>query len=74
MTNEEIIAYQAKERAFAETDLGKAFLKFESATERAWVLGSEDGFNDRYRKATKDAWDEQATTRKVFREMLEKLV
>lgn len=73
MTNEEIIAHQAKERAFAETDLGKAFLAFESATARAWVLDTEDGFNDRDRKATKDAWERQAATRKIIREMLEKL-
>jgi hypothetical protein len=73
MTNEEIVAYRAKERAFAKTDLGKAFLAFESATARAWIFDTEDRFNDRDSEATKNAWEKQASTRKVIREMLEKL-
>jgi len=74
MTNEEIVAYQAKERAFAETELGKAFLKFERATSRAWVLDTEDGFTDKDRKSTKDAWTAQRQARQEFRDILDRLV
>jgi hypothetical protein len=74
MTNEEIIAYQTKERAFAQTPLGKAFHKFENATARAWQLDIEDSFTDRNRKATRDAWAAHSAARQEFREMLEKLV
>ncbi len=73
MTNEEIIAYQAKERAFTETPLGKAFVAYENATVRAWVLDTEDSYTDRSRKATKDAWEKHKAARAEFREMLEKL-
>lgn len=73
MTNEEIIAHQAKERAFAATPLGAAFLKFESATARAWQLDTEDSHTDRYRASTRDAWEKHRIARAEFRAMLEKL-
>lgn len=40
---------------WANTPVGKALSRFESAVIRAWVLDTEDSFRDQDRKATKEA-------------------
>jgi hypothetical protein len=35
--------------------VGKALTRFETAVVRAWVMDTEDSFNDKDRKATKEA-------------------
>lgn len=47
MTNEEILAYQAKERAFAETAIGKAFIRFKLAHSHYWQADNSDSISDR---------------------------
>lgn len=74
MTHEEIIAYRAKERAFASTELGKAFIAFEQATIRAWVADTEDSFTNRDRASTKKAWAAYRQAKNTFRALLDKLV
>lgn len=47
MTNEEIVAHQRRAREFAETEVGKAFLRFENAHLRYWQQDSNDHISDR---------------------------
>lgn len=47
MTNEEIIAYQAKERAFLDTPIGQAFHRFKNAHSHYWQADGSDGVSDR---------------------------
>ncbi len=56
MTRDELVAYQAKEKAFAATPVGAAFLKLKNAHARAWIQDTEDSFTDKERKSTKEAW------------------
>lgn len=71
MTNEEIVAHQAKERAFYETDLGKAFYKYESALIRYWQNDQNERMSDRRLRELSDASD---TARKEFRQKLDELM
>jgi hypothetical protein len=47
MTNEEIIAHQRREHEFAETEVGKAFRRFESAHSRYWQMDSHESVSYR---------------------------
>ncbi len=71
MTNEEIIAYQAKERAFAETPVGAAFNRFKNAHARAWQMDTEDSFTDKDRKGTKEAWKKAEAAEAELRSLLD---
>jgi hypothetical protein len=71
MTNEEIVAWQAKERAFLATPIGKAFYKFKSA----YFNMASDEYNDcvSYERLKLDAVAAEEAERE-FRAELEKLM
>lgn len=74
MTNDEILALQAKEKEFVANPIGLAFNKFENAIIRAWVLDTEDSFTERDRVATRQAHELANRRRTEFKEMLTALL
>ena len=63
MTIENIIAYQRAWKEFAETPVGKAFVKFESATVRYWQA---DGNENLSTKRLRELDEAMRTARKEF--------
>jgi hypothetical protein len=74
MTRGELLAYQKKEKAFAETEIGKAFLKFKAAYHKAIARDTEDSFTDKNRRSTQEAWKEALETERAFRALLDPFV
>ena len=62
MNKEEILAYQAKEKTFYDTEIGKAFWKYESAHARYWQADPDENISfsrlDKLDKANKVAREE----------------
>jgi hypothetical protein len=71
MTNQEIIMFQQREKAFAATPIGRAFLRFKNAHARAWAQDTEDSFTDKNRKSTKEAWEVANQAERDLRRLLE---
>lgn len=71
MTNEEIAAYQQKERAFLDTEIGKAFHRFKLAHSRMWQNDHRDDLSDRKIREISDA---EAAAEKHFRTLLDQLM
>lgn len=75
MTNEEIMAHQAKERAFAATEIGKLFNTFVRALGSAWQLDTQAGWADNVSdKRLKDVWEASNAAQQAFRTALEALM
>lgn len=72
MTNEEIIEFQRKLKAFQETELGGLFEKFVRLHALAWQFDERAGWNDQYASAEK-AWDKLRPVEKELREKLMKI-
>lgn len=72
MTNEEIIEFQRKVKAFQETELGGLFEKFVNLHATAWQLDERSGWNDHY-TASEKAWDKLRPVEKELREKLMKI-
>jgi hypothetical protein len=70
MTQEEIIAYQAKEKAFLVTDIGKAFHRFKLAHSRYWQADGSDSISDRRLRELQDATDKAERELRVLIEPL----
>jgi hypothetical protein len=71
MTNEEINAYQVKERAFLATPIGQAFHKFKNA----YFKMASNEYNERIKDARLRADDAAAkAAEREFRAELEKLM
>ena len=62
MTSEDIIAYQKKLRAFADTEIGDLFLKYDSAIGNAWV---SDCTSNSDRRMKRD-WEKADQARRAF--------
>jgi hypothetical protein len=70
MTREEIIEYQAKERAFLETPIGRALHQFKLAHSRYWQSDSSDTISDRRLRELSDAAEK---AEQVLRDEIERL-
>lgn len=71
MTKEEILNWQAKEKAFNETPVGKAFNRFRNAYHRSVLLEFKDGPPTR-RDCQID--DEAKEAEKVLKDEIRKLL
>lgn len=71
MTRDEIMEFQAKERAFLETPIGKAFHRFKLAHSRYWQSDGSDTISDRRLRELHNAADE---AEKVLRIEIERLL
>jgi len=74
MTNEEIIEYQRKRKAFHKTELGALFNKFVSAHARAWQEDERSGWMENSGKTAKRLFDESDALEEQLRKMLMKIV
>lgn len=68
MTDQEIIEHQAREMEFAQTDIGKAFRRFEQLTATAWVRDTAG-----HLKAAERAFEQQRKARADLIAMLRPL-
>lgn len=73
MNREEILAYQAKQKAFAGTELGKAYFQFTRLHAKAWMKDTEDSFTGTDRKSTTEAWEAFEKAKIAFEALLMKL-
>ena len=71
MTTEEIIAYQAKEKAFGATPIGAAFFKFKNALQHACNADARLEYLDQGEKAARIAWTKAEEAEREFRALLE---
>jgi len=71
MTREEILDYQAKTKAFYETELGKVFRNYETDLINYWRHDGDERISDR---RLRELDDKSRTSRKVFWDMLQSLV
>lgn len=74
ITTEEILKYQAEEKAFLATPIGVAFNRFKRTHHTAVMQDTEDSCNDRDRKSTADAWKAFHEAEREFRELLKGIV
>lgn len=72
MTNEEIVEFQRKMKAFRETELGALFEKFVHLHATAWQLDERSAWNDHI-KTAKKAWDAMEPVEEELREKLMKI-
>jgi hypothetical protein len=70
MTDEEIVAFQTKEKAFYATPLGKSFLKFKLAHSGYWSQDANEQISDRRLRELSDRSD---AAEAEFRKLLEAL-
>lgn len=71
MTSEEVIAFQAKEKAFGATPIGAAFFKFRRAFQYACSCDARLEYQDQGEKAARIAWEKADIAEKEFRAVLE---
>lgn len=73
-THDSIVAFQAEEKAFATTPIGAAFNRFKSLHATAWVQDTEDSFNDKNRKSTKEAWDKLQVAERELKQIINQML
>lgn len=73
MTTEELIAYQAKEREFATTTIGKAFRKYQDAAAAAYHADARLEYLDQGATAAKTAWVKCNEAETELRKLLDEI-
>lgn len=71
MTHEEILTFQAKEKTFYNTDIGKAYLKFKHAHSHYWQKDLDENISTKTLKLLAEKVDQADTE---FRKLLEELM
>lgn len=71
MNTEELIAWRAKEAAFAKTPLGALFFKYKAALTNACYADAKFEYLDQGEKAARSAWAKADEIEKEFRALLE---